>query len=226
MIKILISILDFLLNWLPVVVPWLILAAAALRYFFGNHSWPFLKFLSFRNLIMTAIGWRLLDIFLSMIGQYYLWSQSAFTKFFLKAPLSREIILPFWLKAFPGFFQGPLGYFLFYSYGRFWLDFLLALVTASVFYLFLKILKRYQDRFFLEGEIELGFLTALLAGWPNVLVFVPLVFVFVFLLSLGRLIFLKAVYTPLGLPFLTAVLATFVFGNVILNWLQLGFYKI
>jgi hypothetical protein len=169
-----------------------------------------------RITILFRIGFA---VFLTC-AQYYIWSQDAFTRTFLTAPLSPS--LPVWaVRYIPWIFSSQAGYFIFYSWGRFWFNALLAVGISFLWWLFLGFLRRRNERFFEIGEPELGFLMALIVGWPGIVLFVPLVFAFVVLVSLFRSAVLKKPFTTLGWPFLLAALATLIFGNMLLT--VLGF---
>lgn len=103
---------------------------------------------------------------------------------------------------------------------------LLSIVVAFAFYAFLKALKKHNDRFFHEGETELGLLLALIVGWPNFVVFVPLVFLAVVLVSIFRGIYMKEMYTTLGTPMLLAALITMIFGSYLIGAFGLTVLKI
>lgn len=167
----------------------------------------------YKKLIFLTIIFRLFYAILLTGIQYYVWTQSEFTKIMIDAPTG-------------GIFNGKYGYFLFYSFGRFWLNTIILIVMAYVFYLFLIFLKKYRERFFDEGEIELGFLAVLIVGWPNFVIFMPFVFMFVVLISIFKMIFLKEHYTTLGLPFILAMLTALIFGNKLAIFLNLGFLKV
>jgi hypothetical protein len=117
-------------------------------------------------------------------------------------------------------------YFLLYSWTHFWFNFVLSVGTAFVFYLFLKFLKKRNERFFEEGEAEIGFLCALIAGWPDFVVFLPLVLVLVALESVFRKIFLKESLTTLGFALILAAITAFIFGDKIIAILSLGALRI
>ena len=119
-----------------------------------------------------------------------------------------------------------LEYFLLYSWTHFWFNFVLSVGTAFLFYLFLKLLKKRSERFFEEGETEIGFLCALIAGWPNFVVFLPLIFVFVILESVLKKIFLKESLTTLGFALILAAITAFIFGDKIVAVLGLRTLKI
>ena len=122
-------------------------------------------------------------------------------------------------------FREP-NFFFRYVWTHFLLNFILSVGAALAFYLFLKFLKKRNERFFEEGEMEIGLICALIAGWPNFVVFIPLVFILVALESVFRKIFFKESLTALGLSFFLAAMATFVWGDKIINILGLGVLKI
>lgn len=192
--------LNIVLTWLPAVFFGTVFLLAVFLYVKRQNK----KFVvGCKSLVVSSIIFRFFYAFLLTVGQYYIWSRNNFTK-----PLVNS------------------SYFLFYSYGRFWLNSLISIGAAFLFYLFLNALKKYKERFFEEGEIKLGFLAALIAGWPNFIVFVPLVFIFVALISVFKGLFLKEVYTTLGWPFILAILAILVFGGKLAVIFKLGVLKI
>ncbi|MDO8556970.1 MAG: hypothetical protein Q7R98_00715 [Candidatus Jorgensenbacteria bacterium] len=192
----------------------LILFSAAWHYFVGG------RFLKYKTLVRNAIWFRVLYALALTVGQYYLWAQSPFSKPLLNTPLSESLPIPL-IKAFPQIFNTRIGYFLFYSWGHFWINLVLALFLAWLFYKFLLLLKKHQDRFFEEGEVRLGFVCALVAGWPGIIVFVPLTFIFVVLLSIIRAVTLSERYTTLGVPFLLAAATALWMSQQILSYFQL-----
>ena len=159
---------------------------------------------SYKSLIVVLVGFRIFYAAFLTVIQYYAWSKGTLTKFLLNSPR----------------------YFLFYAFGRFWLNALIAIAAAFAFYLFLKFLKKYRERFFEESETELGFLAALLVGWPNFVIFVALVFVSVVLLAVFRRLALRKMYTTLGWPFLLAALLTLIWGSWLIQILHLGVLRI
>lgn len=162
------------------------------------------RVISYKLLVISSVAFHLFYAAFLTLGQYYVWSQSEFTKLLLDSP----------------------GYFFFYSWGRFWINALLAIVLPFIFYLFLRLLKKYQERFFEQGETELGLLSALIVGWPNFVIFVPLVFVLVIIVSIFRRLFLKEFYTTLGIPFLIAALVLLLLGDVLITLFHLGVLRI
>ena len=147
---------------------------------------------------------RLIYPLLLSVMQYYIFASNTLSKALLNSPLDSTVLanLPFFMKPFKRFFEGHLGYFLYYSWGRFILGAALALLCASVFYVLLKLLEKYNPRFFKEGEIKVGFIVALLVGWPWFVVLIPATFIATILISIIKRIFFKESYTTLGMPIL------------------------
>jgi len=211
------------IKWLPVVVLWLTYFAAVISYY--SSAAP--KIFSFKFLVIIIIVVRFLYAAILSVLQYYIWSQSELTSLLINSPLSSEVPLSNFLRNNLSFiFNSKLGYFLFYSWGHFWISALLSIAVAFTFYTFLKALKKHNDRFFCEGETELGLLMALIVGWPNFIVFVPLAFLAVVLVSIFRGIYMKEMYTTLGVPMLLAALITMIFGSNLISILGLTVLKI
>lgn len=230
----------------PIVVFWLVYLCSFVAYYYNKQESyspsevgakgllpPFLKkewlhrFVNLKVLIIFTTSFRVFYAGLLSIMQYYIWSQNEFTQLFINSPINSEVPFSNFLRENLSFiFNNKLGYFLFYSWGRFWISALLAIGIAFTFYALLKALKKYNDRFFIEGETELGLLLALIAGWPNFVVFVPLVFLAVLLVSIFRSLYLKEIYTTLGAPMLLAALTTMIFGSNLISVLNLTVLKI
>lgn len=115
----------------------------------------------------------------------------------------------------------PLTYFLGYVWLRFMIPVFISFLIAGVWYLFLNFLRRYQDRFFENGEPELGFVLALLVGWPKFLVFIPIALVCVVLVSVFRMVVLREAYTTLGWPLALSAVLNLIYGNSLLVLLGL-----
>ena len=143
-----------------------------------------------KKLTFWTIGFKFFYAALLTIGQYFLWNSDQFGRLFLEQPLryGSEISAVGGLPLFSG---TKLGYFFFYSWGHFWLNAVWSLVIALVFWLFLKALEKKESRFFYPGETELGFVLTLAVGWPNFVVFIPLAFLAVVIVSVFRILFIK-----------------------------------
>lgn len=208
----------------PIVVFWLIYIWFLIAYF--KKEWLG-RLASLKILLIFTAAFRVFHAGLLSVTQYYVWSGSELTKALINSPISPEVPLSNFLHKSLGFvLDSKFGYFLFYSWGRFWVNVLLTIVISLAFYIFLKALKRYNDRFFNEGEVELGFLLAMIVGWPNFIIFIPLVFGSVVLVSIFRGFYFKEAYTTLGVPMILAALVIMIFGNYFINFLGLTVFKI
>lgn len=174
-------------------------------YFYYSQKDKF-KFL-INKLIAAALFFSAILAIIKTINQYYVWSGNE---------LSRLLLPP----------HQSIKYFIFYAFSRFWLGVLIGAAVSFLFYLFLKFLEKRQSRFFIKGETALGFLTALLVGWPNFVIFLPLVFVSTILIAIYRQLILKESYTTLGYPFLLAAGLALIFGRAIIDALNLGVLRI
>ncbi len=230
--------IDFLIGpfliWLPKIFTAAVFLTAVVLYVYRGKFGKDQKIKKFYNRIaISSALFKIVYAIFLMIAQYYVWSSSQFTKIFVSSSLKQIISSIAGLKEnicstlLPAkVLVGNHGFFLFYSCGRFWIDVLISISAASIFYLFLVFLKKYRERFFETGEVELGFVLALIAGWPNVTLFIPLAFVFVVLVSIFRRVFLKEFYTTLGWPFILAASVVLLFGDKLINILRLGLLRI
>ena len=164
----------------------------------------------FGSLIVVAIAFRFLDAILKTVGQYYLWAKEPLTKVFLNSGLSPET--PGIFSQIP-IFDNNYGYFIFYALTRFWFNVIVVFAVSFLFSVFLGALKKKRVTFFDTGEVKLGVLTALLVGWPQVIILIPVLFLSVVLLSIFRSLFLKKHYTTLGYPLIFSSALIFVLGN-------------
>ncbi|MEK7542904.1 MAG: hypothetical protein AAB503_01180 [Patescibacteria group bacterium] len=209
--------LSKVLLWLPQIYFAVILLFVAWRYFVKSG------FPRYGVLVRGVIWFRLGYAVLLTIGQYYIWSKEVFLRLLLNTPLSESLPIPL-VQKFPEIFNSKIGYFLFYSWGHFWLNFILTIGIAWLFYRFLLVLQRWNSRFFDEGEVKLGFVCALVAGWPGVLVFIALTFAIVILLAMARAIVLHEGYTTLGVPLLLAAAIALWMSSDILSFFNLRLY--
>ena len=190
-------------NLIQLIVFGIIFLSAFYFFYFQKDN---LKLL-INKLIAAALSFLAILAIIKTINQYYSWSGNE---------LSRLLLPPY----------QPIDYFIFYAFSRFWLGVLISAGASFLFFLFLKFLEKRQNRFFIDGETALGFLTALLVGWPNFVIFLPLVFIFTILIAAYRRLVLKESYTALGYPFLLAAGLALVFGIVIIDAFNLGVLRI
>lgn len=183
------------------------------------------RFITYKRLIWSAIFFKIIFAGVLTTLQYLIWKGGGLGRLFLHEGLSSTLPIPL-VHLFPWIFKSTFGYFIFYSLQRFWLNVFLALFISWLFYRFLILLKTYKERFFDEGEVELGYLMALIVGWPFFILFVPIGFLFVVVISVFRLLFFKEAYTTLGWPFIWATLLTLLFGSVLLPLFGLTVFSI
>lgn len=187
--------------------------------------WYYLRRERYRLLIGATVIVRLLYIGFVVGSQYFVWKQAAFTQLLLNAPVDATKmsgVLGQWMPLF----QSKLGYFLLYSWGRFVMNMVLVLVGALLWYAVLRFLKKYKGRFFDAGEVSLGVLMALVVGWPELVIFVPMVLLSVVLVSAFRMIFLKESLTTLGWPMIVAATAVLILGRYLVPLLGLTVLKV
>lgn len=188
-----------LLTWLPVIFFIAVFVLAVFLYFSKNTI--FVKYSFIRKLLVLVIAvvvFRLLYALTLSVTQYYIWHSQEFTKLLLPPHQS-------------------INYFLFYSWGRFWMEHLIAFGAALVFCLFLKILRRYQERFLDKDEIIFGTLMVLLVGWPHAVVFVLLVFIVSVFVGFVFTFIFKNEHINLYPAFMVAGIITLIFGNTIVD---------
>ena len=213
------------LNWGYRIVGFVVIFTAAGRRF-PLRTFKRMSGFSYKFLIWLVLGFKVLYASIETFSQYYVWSSSDFTKLFLNQNIIDLNIAQDFFGKMAWIFDNRFGYFLFYSWGRFWFEIVVSLAAAFLFYLFLVFLKKYKERFFEEGETELGFLLALMVGWSNFIVFIPLVFLSMVLVSIFRMLAFKETHTTLGAPFLLAALIVLLFGNYFINILGLTMLRV
>jgi hypothetical protein len=201
----------------------IVFLAALARYTGVLKRFP--RWGSYSALAGFTVAVRLAFAAVAAAGQYYVWSAHPFTRHMLETPLNRSIFAPMLGWFFP-LFDNRLGYFLFYSWGHFFLEVLLSVVAAWLLYLFLKSLQRYRGRFFAEGEVMLCFLLSLVVGWPGVVLLVPFGFLSMVAVSAFRFVVSKGKYTTIGVPFIIAAGVVFIWGEFLLDVLHLTVLRV
>lgn len=210
------------LGALPTIFFWVVIALAAAHYLATHLRIPVpLPRIPYRILAKCAAFFYPAYAALLTLGQYLVWRNDWWGNQFLNTSLAPSLPIPL-VQLFPNFFGSRLGYFLFYSWGRFWFHALLAVGVAAFFWWFLRMLKRRNARFFEEGETELGFVCALVAGWPGIFPFIILAFFLVVVFSVARRIIFGETFTTLGLPFLIAAAAALACGSILSAFFQVS----
>jgi len=176
---------------------------------FGVTVWTYWKretYISFKTLSLLAILFSVFFALLLSGLQYYTWAQDDFTRLFLPPHQS-------------------VSYFLIYS-GRFWGHVVLSLGSALLFWFLLRGLRMWSPESFKRNDISLGVLLVLIVGWPHVVVFVPLAFLLVLLLSIWRLVVMKNSNVSLGSSFLVAAFLVLIWGNEFISLLRLDVLRV
>ncbi len=202
------------LDWAPKAFFLAVLAVMALKYILRSRNaqeeitYPWLR-LTFFRLTVALLVWRILFAVSQMYLQYLTWSAEGNI-------LGQRLLPPY----------QSWNYFLRFSLGRFWLNILIAFAAALIFYIFLRVLKEWTPRFFETEEPELGFSAAFLSGWPGFAIFFPLVFIFIIVVSISRLLIWRQAYTTLGGAFILAVLVQVFWGEKFIQLFKLFVLRI
>jgi len=140
-----------------------------------------IKNISYLKLILIAIG---LNIFYGLFvtwGQYYVWAHgSVVTKALLTFPLPAAVPFSKYLEWVRPLFSSRLGYFMFYAWGRIWLNIFVLFTFSGLMYLVFRIWKTYRGGFLEQGP-ELMLVLMLISGWMGVLVSLSMGFIFAIL---------------------------------------------
>ncbi len=143
---------------------------------FTKGSW--VKNISYKKLVIITFC---LNIFYAVFitwGQYYVWATgNIVSKTFVNSPLPKEVPFPYFLEWVRPLFENYLGYFMYYVLGRFWLYIFLLFIISVALYFLLKLWGKYRGGFTEDGPL-LILILMLISGWPGVLLFVPLGFIF------------------------------------------------
>lgn len=165
-------------------------------------------------LIWIAILFRLFLALAKTLLQYYWWNQDEVTRRLLHSSIDPSV--PGWLAQLPLFNRLSSGYFLYYSMNHFWINAILSVVGATVIYAIFKSLHAISSRFFKTHEINLAFLMALLTGWPQILLFLPMVFLMTTLFSLVNW---RKKYHSLSIPIFISTACLIIFSQPIRLWI-------
>lgn len=189
---------------MPSAFSYIILCLLFVLYFFKKWSEQqrWLKRINYKSLIAAVVFLYIFIAILKTGGQYYIWSRNEFSQFLLPP-------------------YQPIDYFLFYVWGHFWFNVVLSIGSAAIFYLALRAGLKYQPRFFEESDTQLGLITALLAGWPLIVIFLPLVLIIALFSTIFRQIVFRENLTPLGGIFIIAVFLTIIWGSQLIKILNL-----
>lgn len=178
------------------------------------------KNVSYKWLILSAIGLHLFYVMFITWGQYHVWVVgSDFTRVLLTSPLPAEAPLPGILEWTRAYFDQPLGYFAYYAFGRFFLNIFILFSVTALLYVVFKIWERHRGGFGEHGP-EILFVLLLISGWPGMVVLIP----FGFILALTSFVLpLVSTRSPLSLEqaFLIVTPLTLLFARPLLTHFHL-----
>lgn len=202
------SFIDSLLGWLPMAFSLFVYGLVVVFYLF-KKSLDGKKTLANTLFIVTisVVVFRLFYTVIVSLVQYYVWKSGDFGK----------LLLPPYQT---------IGYFLGYSWRRFWLGFMLSLVTSLLFLLFLKLLGKYRANFFEQDEIGLLCLMSFLVGWPNIVIFIPLVFVISAIFSTFMALAFRKQVVRLRVPVFLSSLFLLIWGHGLVDILSLTVLRV
>lgn len=144
---------------------------------------------SYRWIVIGAITLHFLYGIVVTLGQARVWATgSDITKALFSAPLSPEVPFPSYLEWVRPLFEHTHGYFAFYSFQHFFLSTIALFFITGLFALFFKIYSQYRHLNLKEGDIAIIALLFLIAGWPGVIVLVPLGFILAIFLAVFALL--------------------------------------
>jgi hypothetical protein len=206
MIKVLSQVLDFS----PLFVVSAILIWAVFAYWKKWNLWV---------LIGVMIGYDVLLALVKSVLQYQMWEQGLMTRSLLNLPVAKSI--PGWFVHLPIFTSYVHGYYLFYIWNNFWKITIFSLLAAFVIYGLFVWLRCYKQRLCQPREIQLVFLLALLVGWPQVILFLPIIFLVALIFSLSKFLLKKPADCGLAWPLLIGTALMLIFSIQISNWLFL-----
>jgi len=139
---------------------------------------------SFGWLAFAVILFEILYALFLTFLQYKAWQGSSLTRIFIHSPIGQEVPLFGLFKAFNFLRKVKSGYFIYFSFYRFWLTPLLSILASTLFYGFLRLLLLYRSSLLYSYEATLAFLLALLTGWPNFFTFIFLFLILFLLVSI------------------------------------------
>ena len=191
----------------------LFLMIVAIRVF--KPSW--VKNISYTKILFITVG---LLIFYSLFvtwGQYYVWLKSSdMTRMLLNLSLPEQVPFPKFLEWARFLFKGSHGYFVFYVFGRIWLNIFISFFVSGFLYLIFKTWNHYKGSFSEKGP-ELLLVLMLISGFPGILVTIPLGFVLSIIAF--AVSFTKGIKEIKIEPyFVFATLISLLFTNIILSY--------
>lgn len=209
----------FLANFnLIVLIAWIVFFSVVVARYLRPH---WVKGIQYKVFVVIAIILHLIIGIFATWLQYAVWGKSEITKGFLSSSLSPEVPFPSYLEFLRPLFDSIHGYFIFYSFQKFFLSTVALLIVTGLFCAFLVARARYRSFNFREGDIMLIVLAMLISGWPGVIVLLPIGLIFSILFSIVARVAYDIERIPLSPAFLFASPFALLFATPILSALHL-----
>lgn len=199
-----------IITWLPIIISYLIFGLTLCNYFFGQQldlGRLKVRLFSLKSLIIAWLAFMVLYSLCLSGLQYLTWRHNLLGQYFLPP-------------------YQPLRYFINYAWYHFWLSNFIVFSVTVLLIGVLKLFGKYRRNLLKPTEAGLFFLGAMLVGWPNFVLFVPLVFIISVFLSLYFQILKNRKESSLELPILIAILVIFIVGNSLIKMLGLSVLKL
>ncbi len=170
-----------------------------------------------RIIIGGVLFWIIYPAILSAM-QFFAWSQDPQTQILLTQPLAKETPIP---AIFHQLLDREYGYYAFFVYGRFWLHSILLLLFVGIIGFLCKAIVRYRANILTDDERMMMVVSALSLSWPSVVLFFPLVFIFLALHSVLQVFVLKGTHTRMLPALCLALIVSLAFGHWLMPWANL-----
>ena len=194
--------LSLILNYSPlVVVPVVFLVAV----------FCFWKKKNFFFLVWIMIGFHFCLALIKSILQYLIWNVGGLTQTLVNLPLKKLNLG--WFENLPIFTDFSHGYFAYYIWNHFWQEAFLSIIAAAAVYGIFLLLRNYKSRLISLHECEFGFLLCLLVGWPQIIIFLPLMLVVAVFYSIFNWFYRREAFCSLFLPFTVSAAIMLIFST-------------
>jgi hypothetical protein len=194
--------LSLILNYSPLVVLPVVFVLAVI-FFWRKKNFFFL--------VWVMIGFHLILAAVKCVLQYLVWNQDGLTHALLNLPMKKLNLG--WFTNLPIFTNYSHGYFTYYIWNHFWKEALLSIAAAVGVYIIFLLLRKYKSRLISIHESELGFLFCLLVGWPQIILFLPLVLSLSVVYSIFNWFYKREAFCSLFLPFAVSAAIMLVFSE-------------
>lgn len=194
--------LSLILNYSPlVVIPVVFLLAVFL----------FWKKKNFFFLVWIMICFHLVLAAVKSLLQYLVWNSGGITQSLLSLPLKKLNLG--WFENLPIFTNYSHGYFTYYIWNHFWKEALLSIIFSVAAYGIFILLRKYKSSLISVHESDLGFLFCLLVGWPQIILFLPLVLLLSVIYSTFNWFYKREAFCSLFLPFTVSAAVMLIFST-------------